>query len=354
MRVIPLTPHVRDAWDLVARESDEAWLYHGYDWCMDVNVGVWGYDSLSFLIADRDRIVGICPLFLRERRVASGLRFRFLSSGFGLTGPALINGLDPRYRAVALACVHAHVDALAREYGVVSVDFLLPPLALAHDPSHAFRDHPLGVAGFTDRSTSTYVVDLARSVDDLFMRLKPACRRLVRQAMRSRLSIRSADRPGDLERYYALHLETYRRTGARPHSLAYFDAIMRNGWANIFFAEHDGHPISAINVAVFKGSAAYWTGASATAFMHLRPANLLQWHAMQWAKDHGCRWYEVGEAFQHPTDEKQAGLTQFKGSFGGVLHLFHKYTKVYRPLHHRTYTFLQRAYHFLMRAASVV
>lgn len=330
MRIIPLTPYVRDAWDAVASESDEAWLHHGYDWCLEVSVGVWGYRSLCFLVADRDRIVGICPLFLRERRVVPGLQFRFLSSGFGLTGPALINGLEPEYRAAALACAYAHVDALARECGAVSVDFSLPPLAPAYDPSRALRGHPLGTAGFTDRSTSTYVVDLAKDVDALFENLKPPCRRLVRQAMRFQLTVRSADHPGDVDRYYALHCETYRRTGVAPHPFAYFDAITRHGWTNIFFAEYHGRPISAINIAVYKGYAMYWTGASATAFMHLRPANLLQWHAIQWAKHQGLRWYEVGEV-PNSGSAKDRGLAQFKSGFGGTLHPFFKGRKIYRP-----------------------
>lgn len=329
MQIIPLTQSVRDAWDAVTHASDDAWMHHGYDWCMEVSVGVWGNRSLCFLVVDRDRIVGICPLFLQERRVAP-VGFRFLSSGFGLAGPALINGLDPEYRATVLACAHAHVDALAREHRVVSVEFALPPLAPAYRPPST-PEHPLLAAGFSDRSTSTLMIDLTRPTEDLFMRLTTSCRNQVRQAMRSQVSIRPADRPGDLDRYYALHRETYRRTGVRPHPRAYFDTIVRHGWANVFFAEYDSRPISAINIAVHKDAAAYWTGASATAFMHLRPANLLQWHAIQWAKERGCSWYEVGEVFPGSRDAKERGLSHFKGGFGGALQPFFKGRKVYRP-----------------------
>ena len=78
--------------------------------------------------------------------------------------------------------------------------------------------------------------------------------------------MREAAGTKDLDIYYKLHLETYHRTGARPHPFDYFQAIFEKfqpaGLARILFAERQGKVVAAQNTGLYKAGAFYWTGAS--------------------------------------------------------------------------------------------
>lgn len=344
MDIVPLRPSLRDAWDHVVEHSDDAWLFHRYDWGEAVSERVWGYHSHGFLLRDRGRIVGICPLFLRERRIAPGAAWRFLStSGFGVAGPAFLSELSPTARTQCAATIFAALDERARALRCDRLDVRFPPLA----PAALVAQPALALAlpeGFRTRSTATYLLSLrGRTVVDLWSQLAKRCRGSIAKARACGVVARDGDADMTMDAYYALHETTYRRTGVQPHPPAYFAAIAHYGWAKRFIAVRDGRIIAAMHVAPFKRGALYWTSASDSEALTIGANNLLQWHAIQWALEHGYEWYDVGEAFPDAPRGKRMGLTRYKASFGGVLVPFHQYAKVYRPLRHASYALLQRA-----------
>jgi len=176
--------------------------------------------------------------------------------------------------------------------------------------------------------TQTWILDLSRSADDLWRNMEGRARTAVRKAEKSGVIVRSADREGDLDIYYALHTETYRRTGVPPHPKAYFEAIWRdfksNGMAQVWFAEVDGNVIAAENFGVYKKAAIYWTGAANSDGLKLEANSMLQWAAMQWMLDSALEWYETGEAHPFAMDAKSKGLNDFKKSFGGEMYPYYK------------------------------
>ena len=57
----------------------------------------------------------------------------------------------------------------------------------------------------------------------------------------------------------------------------------------------------------------YLLGATSDEGLKLKGAYLLQWRAIQWLKERGCRWYDLGgiNAAENP------GVYEFKSGFGG-------------------------------------
>ena len=62
MKIISINEKYKKDWDNIVYNSDDAWLFHLYDWNTLVNANVWKYKQLSFLIQDQNNIIGICPL----------------------------------------------------------------------------------------------------------------------------------------------------------------------------------------------------------------------------------------------------------------------------------------------------
>ena len=344
MQIIPLTRNYKDAWDEIVYASDEAWMFHLYDYIVNVDLGVWGYKSLSFLIEDENRkIVGIFPMFLKEYKKKNFIKECLLSSnGWGIAGLALINELNNKRRIKIREFAYNYVNLLARDYNVDRLEIRLPPLAPAYLPPLNKKINPLIFSGLKDNSTNTYIVNLSdKSKEQLWEGLKDGCQRAVKKALKNGVSVKQARGINDIKTYYMLHVDTYNRTGVKPHPFKYFETIFNSKWANIFFAIYEKKIIAALNLAAFKTGVLYWTGASLTDYLDLRANNLLQWNGILWAKKQGYKWYDSGEAWLGTNDTKLKGLTRFKSSFGGELYPFYKGIKIYKPIKNKFFDLIK-------------
>src|SRR5262249_8598137 len=71
--------------------------------------------------------------------------------------------------------------------------------------------------------------------------------------------------------------------------------------------------LNALVVSAIGDTAIYLLGATSDDGLKLKGAYLLQWRAMQWLKERGCRWYELGGI----NPEENPGVYEFKSGFGG-------------------------------------
>ena len=330
MKIISINEKYKKDWDNIVYNSDDAWLFHLYDWNTLVNANVWKYKQLSFLIQDQNNIIGICPLFLKEYKKFRFLRIKVLSNGFGPSGLALDNKLNQIQKNNAQDIILKYISNINKIYAIDKLEISLSPLALKNFYYYKNNLNPIKQFGLDDISTKTYLINLQnKSNDDLWNNMEKRSRTAIRKAKKNNISIKQIHTLYDLKEYYKLHCETYKRTKAKPHPFSYFKIIYEKKWANIFFAYLEDKLIATLNVSIFKNNALYWTNASDHKFSSLGANNLLQWHAIKWAKNKGCKWYDSGEAILNTDNSKFAGLTKFKKSFGGELYPFYKGKKIY-------------------------
>ena len=326
MKIVSINKKYKKDWDNIVYNSDDAWLFHLYDWNTLVNENVWKYKQLSFLIKDKKNIIGICPLFLKEHKKFHFFNIKTLSNGFGPSGLALDNRLNQIQKNNAQAIILKYISNIAKIYAIDKLEISLPALAI----KNFYYLNPIKQLGLDDISTKTYLINLQnKSNDDLWNNMEKRSRTAIRKAKKNNIRIKQTRALDDLKEYYRLHCETYKRTKAKPHPFSYFKIICEKKWANIFFAYLEDKLIATLNVCVFKNNALYWTSASDHKFSSLGANNLLQWHAIKWAKSKGCEWYESGEAMLNTNNSKFIGLTKFKKSFGGKLYPFYKGEKIY-------------------------
>lgn len=304
------------AWDNAVAGSDDAWLWHLSD-LIDATSTWPGTRDISFAVADDDGSpLAIMPLqMIGTSRGVSGRRL------FSLGGCALRSGLEEKLRRSVLDRVVEELDRLLRVEQAEEVEVRLSPLTprLWSPPPGS---SPLGLMGYEDRSVKSWVVDLTPPLDAIRRNYSKGSRSDLRKAERDDVRVREAAGSKDLEIYYRLHLETYRRTGVPPHPFVYFQKVFEvfvpRGRARVLFAERNGRAVAAQNTALFKKGGWYWTGASVTE--KGGGENRLLTHAqIAAAKAAGAARYDMGEAFPDTADPKEAGLSRFKGSFGGVL-----------------------------------
>lgn len=252
------------------------------------------------------------------------------SSGWGGVGPVLVSGLSKKQRTRVLQIALDHAESLGRELGAEQLEFWLSPVTLTSLNSK-WGVNPYVFFGFEDNSGLSQVIDLSKTENELWKDVSETTRHAIAKAQKAGFVVEETSWPEAVDDYYAMHCETYRRTGVSPHPKTYFEGIAREMWPkghSVLWAVRnvEGRTLAYHNAVWFRESAFYHTGCSTAAALQEGVNYLLFWHALLTAKYKGIRWYDCGEIAPGAVGKRQ-GLTTFKTKFGGEPHRFFKCSK---------------------------
>lgn len=201
---------------------------------------------------------------------------------------------------------------------------------------------------------STIEVDLTGEEEDILARMKQKCRYNIRLAEKKGIVIRQSS---DVKEFYALMQETGGRDGFEVHSLEYYQRVFNlsylNGTMNLLVAEFEGVPLASLMVFAVGQRSWYLYGASSDRERNRMPAYLLQWKAMQWARQKGCKTYdlwgipdETEQILERDFETRHDGLWgvyRFKRGFGGMVRRAHPpLDRVFQPLLYKVYAYRQK------------
>jgi lipid II:glycine glycyltransferase (peptidoglycan interpeptide bridge formation enzyme) len=122
-----------------------------------------------------------------------------------------------------------------------------------------------------------------------------------------------------VERFWRLLTATAERKGFIERPLMYFSQLVDvfGGAARVLLGEFEGQTVAGAIVVAFGRSAYYLYGASG-GDRSVKPAELVQYRAMLWAKSTGATRYDMWGIPAHPTEDNPLhGVYRFKSGFGG-------------------------------------
>ena len=161
-------------------------------------------------------------------------------------------------------------------------------------------------------------VDLSRSLEDLRKGLHQRWRNCLKTAEKSGYIVQD----GADDQLYDQFTLLYREMLARKRFETTVDiedfrkihrAVAPELKLRVFVCEKDGQVLNALVVSAAGDTGIYLLAATGTAGLNGRGAHLLQWRALQWLKERGIRWYDVGGM----NAEWNQGVYQFKSGLGG-------------------------------------
>lgn len=170
---------------------------------------------------------------------------------------------------------------------------------------------------------NTMLLDLRHSPDELLAAMKSKWRYNVRLAGRKGVTTRQGQL-ADLPLLYRMYAETAARDGFIIRSEKYYrdawGSFIKAGLAQPLIAEAGGEPVAMVIIFQFAGRAWYMYGASRSVHREKMPNHLLQWEAMQWARERGCAIYDMwGAPDELDKSDPLWGVYRFKKGFGGEL-----------------------------------
>ncbi len=195
----------------------------------------------------------------------------------------------------------------------------------------------------------TVVVNLAGSEEEILARMKQKTRYNIRLAQKKEVEVHPS---GDLDTFYRLMVTTGQRDRFGVHRLEYYRRAYKlfsvRDECCLLQADYAGQPLAALMVFLCGKRAWYFYGASSDLERTRMPAYLLQWHAMLWARQHGCLEYDLWGVpdedlgtLEANFEQRQAGLWgvyRFKRGFGGQLkRSVGAWDRVYKPVFYTFY-----------------
>jgi len=219
---------------------------------------------------------------------------------------------------------------------------------LAEDPTLAPQLTELGFRASlqTLQPRCTILLDLTPDPEAVLARMKSKTRYNIRLAARKGVTVREGTAK-DLPGFYRLLQLTGERDRFGIHSESYYEAahqlFVPRGLAKLFLATFEHKVLAGLMAFAFGQKAWYMYGASSDEHRNFMPNYLLQWEAIEWAKERGCLTYDM---WGIPDEEEELlereflkrsdglwGVYRFKRGFGGqVVHYLGAYDYVYSPL----------------------
>lgn len=192
-----------------------------------------------------------------------------------------------------------------------------------------------------------WILDIRPSEKDILANMKEKWRYNIRLATRKGVTVREGHGREDLETFHRLLEETAERDHFYIHDVDHFGLLMKlyeqDDRVALLIAEHEGNAVATIVLMRAGKWCWYRYGASSSKTRSLMPNHLLQWTGMQWAKAHGCEYYNflgIPNSLEEPEAHNDPlwGVYTFKRGFNGFSRLsLPGYDLPYNPLLYQAY-----------------
>lgn len=172
-------------------------------------------------------------------------------------------------------------------------------------------------------NASTITLDLSADSETLLLQLPQSGRHAIRRAKRDGVTVQHvAVTPKNAHTMYKLLAETAEgQFGIRSYNYynSYWRTFEKAGIGRLFFAYYEGVVVAGAYAMVFGEKSTYKDGASIRRRTAYGASHLLQWHVIQWAKEHGSLIHDFAgsppsEEINNP-EHPHYGIGRFKQSF---------------------------------------
>jgi hypothetical protein len=298
-------------WNLLLPQFADASLYQTWAY----GAVSWGERNLSHLLLKKgSQVVGMAQFRI--------VRVPLLSSGIAYLrwGPLCRR----RDAAPDSDLLPALLKAIADEYGRrrrLLVRIL--PNVFREDPAAAAFETACGEVGFQPGTSvapyRTIRVDLTPAPEVIRKRLDQKWRNQLNAAERNGLTLHE----GIGDDLFAEFTAIYRELLARKQFETTVDidefvciqrALPEPLKMKVLLCEKDGKLLAGLVGAGVGDTGVYLLGATSSEGMKAKGSYLLQWRMMQWLRESGCRYYDLGGI----NPGRNPGVFHFKSGFGGA------------------------------------
>lgn len=317
MELLDVTSELRPEWDAFVAAHPRA--SHGHlSAQFELAAATPGVQNVSLAVRDGRALAGVLPLFASSHRQLKAVPVRELTSGaFFPAAPLVSPKLQGKAETRVLDLLHEGMAARAAALRADRVIVTHPHVVDGQPSIVRFGYSPLLHRGFSARHGVGLLVDLSKSAEQLASDLRSGCRQSLAKAEAAGVTVRAIIERAEWMACHELNLQTLGALAYTEGQMAViWDAFIAPGHAAAHLASVNGTPVAATVTIYGNGSAYYWIGLNRRPAPIVGAGHLTLWTALLAARDRGTPYFELGSLdFGNP---KNAGISQFKQSFGGV------------------------------------
>lgn len=290
-----LDPRTEAGWDAFVEGHPAGSVFHTSAWCRVLSETYGFRPQYVGAFDESGDLRAAVPLMLVKSWLTSK---RLVGLPFSDSCAPLVH--DDAHGLAALRAAQAEVDR-------ISASRLELRGASPLDPS---------TTGMTNGTNFLrHIIPLGADAARMEAGLHSSARRAIRKAEREGLTVRVATGIAGMREFYRLMVLTRRKHGLLPQPWRFFSNLhkhhMAAGKGYLLLAEHQGIVIGGDLLLRFRDELTYKFNASDPQYLHLRPNNLLLWHAMRMGSELGCGTLDLGRC-----EEDNEGLRRFKLLWG--------------------------------------
>jgi lipid II:glycine glycyltransferase (peptidoglycan interpeptide bridge formation enzyme) len=255
----------------------------------------WGRENLSHLVLKRDgEVLGMAQLrIVRPTRLKFGMAYLRWGPLYERRG----RPLDPEVAlAMARALEHEYVGKRKLFVRILPNAFVGSPRAAVFKSSF-FRFTPESLVA--DNTYRTFVLDLAPSMEELRKSLDKKWRNQLTRAEKNNLTVIAGSGSDEYRDFCQIYVQMRKRkTFETTVDVEEFGRIQeelpKSHHMRILICKDNGVPVAGLVASAMGDSAIYLLGATSDNGLNSKGAYLLQWSLIQWLKENGIRWYDLG------------------------------------------------------------
>jgi lipid II:glycine glycyltransferase (peptidoglycan interpeptide bridge formation enzyme) len=300
----------RAEWSLMLDLFEDANIYQTWSYG-EVR---WGREHLRHLVLKRnDEVAGMAQV-----RIIQPTRFNF-GMAYLRWGPIC----HRRGRALDVEAAMRMARALHQEY-VCNRGLLLQILPNAFADSLRGELFQSAFSDFTQEPRTpanlyrTFVLDLTLPLEELRRNLDAKWRNKLTQSEKKGLKVIAGNGIDEYETFGRMYQEMWKRkafeTSVDVEEFGRIQESLPEGHRmRILICEQGGVPVAGIVISAMGDSAIYLLGATSDDGLNAKGAYLLQWTMIQWLKDNGFQWYDLGGI----DPQSNPGVFSFKRGLSG-------------------------------------
>lgn len=169
----------------------------------------------------------------------------------------------------------------------------------------------------------TALINLTQSRDDILAAMKPKGRYNIKVARKKWVVVEQVEKHlGNIKVFHELMTETTTRDNFSGNTLEFYKVFLESlENSQLFFAYHEGEVIAAGIFTVSDNVMTYYYGASSSKKRNLMAPYLLQWNAIEHAKERWCSIYDfLWVAGDKELDSPLKWVTDFKMKLSPAKH----------------------------------
>lgn len=275
----------------------------------------WGEKNLSHLVLRRNGKV----VAMGQLRIVRPTRFKF-GMAYLRWGPLCQlreEPIDPEVTTcIARALKEEYVGRRGLLLRILPNAFIdSPRAALFQSVFHGFTVEPASPLN----AYRTFILDLSPPLEELRKKLDGKWRNKLNQSEKKGLRVVVGNGADEYRTFCRMYYEMRRRkTFESAVDVEEFRRIQQDlpesHRMQILICEQGGVPVSGMVSSAMGDTAIYLLGATSDNGLNSKSAYFLQWTAIQWLKERGFRWYDLGGI----NPEQNPGVYSFKSGLSGL------------------------------------